>query len=102
MYSVRLNERVISNCIYRRIYDSRGESINAMVQQQLLSALAGTETIEGVDASKLLFILGGAFPRIDDLKKENGKNPELPVSTKDEKIDWNQSMAILNIPITLK
>ena len=56
-------------------HDSRGESINAMVQQQLLSALAGTETIEGVDTSKILFILGGAFPRIDDLKKEKGRNP---------------------------
>lgn len=51
-------------------HDSRGESVNAMVQQQLLSALAGTETIEGIDTSKILFILGGAFPRIDDLKKE--------------------------------
>lgn len=56
-------------------HDSRGENINAMVQQQLLSALAGTETIEGVDTSKLLFILGGAFPRIDDLKKDKGRNP---------------------------
>lgn len=56
-------------------HDSRGESVNAMVQQQLLSALAGTETIEGIDTSKVLFILGGAFPRIDDLKKEKGRNP---------------------------
>ncbi len=51
-------------------HDSRGESVNGMVQQQLLSALAGTETIAGVDTSKVLFILGGAFPRIDDLKRE--------------------------------
>lgn len=56
-------------------HDSRGESVNAMVQQQLLSSLAGTENIEGVDTSKILFILGGAFPRIDDLKKDKGKNP---------------------------
>lgn len=56
-------------------HDSRGENVNAMVQQQLLSSLAGTETIEGVDTSKILFILGGAFPRIDDLKKEKSRNP---------------------------
>ena len=56
-------------------HDSRGESVNAMVQQQLLSSLAGTENIEGVDTSKILFILGGAFPMIDDLKKDKGKNP---------------------------
>lgn len=56
-------------------HDSRGESVNAMVQQQLLSSLAGTEMVEGVDTSKLLFILGGAFPRIDDLKKDKGRNP---------------------------
>ncbi|HJC92457.1 MAG TPA: AAA family ATPase [Candidatus Mediterraneibacter excrementigallinarum] len=56
-------------------HDSHGESVNAMVQQQLLSSLAGTENIEGVDTSKILFILGGAFPRIDDLKKDKGKNP---------------------------
>lgn len=46
-----------------------------MVQQQLLSSLAGTEMVEGVDTSKLLFILGGAFPRIDDLKKDKGRPP---------------------------
>lgn len=56
-------------------HDSRGESVNAMVQQQLLSALAGTETIEDIDTSKVLFILGGAFPRIKDLEKEIGTNP---------------------------
>lgn len=56
-------------------HDSRGESVNAMVQQQLLSSLAGTEMIEGVDTSKILFILGGAFPRIDDLKKDKGRPP---------------------------
>lgn len=56
-------------------HDSRGESVNAMVQQQLLSALAGTEIIEGVDTSKVLFILGGAFPRIKDLEKETGTHP---------------------------
>ena len=55
-------------------HDSRGESVNALVQQQLLSSLAGTEIIEGVDTSKVLFILGGAFPRIDDLKKEKKKS----------------------------
>ena len=51
-------------------FTSNGESVNAMVQQQLLSSLAGTETIQGVDTSKILFILGGACPRINDLKKE--------------------------------
>ena len=51
------------------------DNINAMVQQQLLSALAGTETIEGVDTGKILFILGGAFPRIDELEKEKDRNP---------------------------
>lgn len=56
-------------------HDSHNENVNAMVQQQLLSALAGTETIEGVDTSKILFVLGGAFPRIDDLKKEKKRNP---------------------------
>lgn len=36
---------------------------------------AGTETIEGVDTGKILFILGGAFPRIDELEKEKDRNP---------------------------
>ncbi len=61
--------------IINRNHDSRGDNINAMVQQQLLSALAGTETIEGVDTGKILFILGGAFPRIDELEKEKDRNP---------------------------
>lgn len=51
-------------------HDSHGENVNSYVQQALLSALAGTEIIEGVDTSTVTFILGGAFPRIDDVKKE--------------------------------
>ncbi len=50
-------------------HDSRGENVNAMVQQQMLSLLAGTEP----DAEEVLFICGGAFPRIEDLKKETKK-----------------------------
>ena len=50
-------------------HDSHGENVNAMVQQGLLSALAGTEVIEGVDTSKILFILGGSFPKIDEIEK---------------------------------
>ncbi|MCR5703599.1 MAG: AAA family ATPase [Eubacterium sp.] len=72
-------------------HDSRGESVNAMVQQQLLSALAGTEEIEGVDTKNLLFILGGAFPRIDELEKEEKK----PVGFSREKecaIDYKNSL----------
>ena len=56
--------------IINYFHDSHGESVTAVIQQQLLSSLAGTEVIEGIDTSKVLFILGGAFPRIDDIKKE--------------------------------
>jgi len=54
-------------------HDANGESVNAMVQQQLLAALAGTDIIGGVDTSQVLFILGGAFPRIDELEKDKAK-----------------------------
>ena len=36
-------------------YDSQDENCNAFVQQQLLSALAGTEKFETIDTSKILF-----------------------------------------------
>lgn len=55
-------------------HDSNGENISAMVQHQLLSSLAGTEQIQGVDTSKVLFILGGAFGHINSLKKEQEKH----------------------------
>lgn len=51
-------------------HDSHDENVNAMVQQSLLSSLAGTEVIEGVDTSKILFILGGAFTKIEEIEKE--------------------------------
>lgn len=51
-------------------HDSRGENMNAMVQQQMLSLLAGTEP----EAKEVLFICGGAFPRIDDLKNDTKKD----------------------------
>ena len=54
-------------------YDSQDENCNAFVQQQLLSALAGTEKFETIDTSKILFILGGAFPRLHDLEKYKTK-----------------------------
>lgn len=73
-------------------HDSHGESVNAMVQQQLLSSLAGTETIEGVDTSKVLFILGGAFPRINDLKKEKGRNPLGFNASKKSTVDVKESV----------
>ena len=73
-------------------HDSRGESVNALVQQQLLSSLAGTETIEGVDTSKVLFILGGAFPRINDLKKEKGMNSIGFNGRSDYKIELGESL----------
>lgn len=73
-------------------HDGSGESVNAMVQQQLLSSLAGTENIEGVDTSKLLFILGGAFPRIDDLRRDKGKNPIGFNSTSEICVDLKDSL----------
>lgn len=61
-------------------HNSTGESVNAMVQQQLLSCLAGTETILNVDTSKILFILGGAFPRIDELEKKEKRGVGFNIS----------------------
>lgn len=55
-------------------HDSNGENVNGTIQQQILSAIAGTEVIAGVNTSKVLFILGGAFPRIDDLDKNKRKS----------------------------
>lgn len=54
-------------------YDSHGDNVNANVQQQLLSALAGTEKFFDIDTSKILFILGGAFLRIEELDKYEKK-----------------------------
>lgn len=54
-------------------YDSHDDNVNAVVQQQLLSAVAGTETFSGIDTKRILFILGGAFPRIQDLEKYERK-----------------------------
>lgn len=71
-------------------HDSNGESVNAMVQQQLLSSLAGTEIIEGIDTSRVLFILGGAFPRIDDLNKN--RNPIGFNSATECTIDYKNSL----------
>ena len=54
-------------------YDSHDDNVNAVVQQQLLSAVAGTETYSGIDTKNILFIFGGAFPRIQDLEKYERK-----------------------------
>ena len=54
-------------------YDSHDDNVNAVVQQQLLSAVAGTETFSGIDTKNILFIFGGAFPRIQDLEKYERK-----------------------------
>lgn len=54
-------------------YDSNDDNVNAVVQQQLLSAVAGTETFSGIDTKRILFIFGGAFPRIQDLEKYERK-----------------------------
>lgn len=54
-------------------YDSHNDNVNAVVQQQLLSAVAGTETFSGIDTKNILFIFGGAFPRIQDLEKYERK-----------------------------
>lgn len=79
-------------------HDSNGESVNAMVQQQLLSCLAGTETIQDVDTSKILFILGGAFPRIDELKKKEKRNMGFNVSfDKTDSFDFNLRHQICEI-----
>lgn len=50
--------------------DSNNENLNANIQRQLLSALAGTLVMEGVDTSQILFILGGAFEELYTLEKE--------------------------------
>lgn len=49
-------------------YDGQGENVNALVQCQLLSLLSGT-VIEGIDTSKLMFVLGGAFLDLSELHK---------------------------------
>lgn len=54
-------------------FDSHDDNVNAVVQQQLLSAVAGTETFSGIDTKNILFIFGGAFPRIQDLEKYERK-----------------------------
>ena len=54
-------------------FDSHDDNVNAVVQQQLLSAVAGTETFSGIDTKNILFILGGAFPKIQDLEKYERK-----------------------------
>lgn len=53
--------------------DSNNENLNANIQRQLLSALAGTLVVEGVDTSKILFILGGAFEELYALERQKEK-----------------------------
>lgn len=55
-------------------HDANGESVNSMAQQTLLTLLAGTEKVAGIDTHNLLIILAGAFPRIDELRKERDRN----------------------------
>ena len=50
--------------------DSNGENGNAVVQHQLLSAIAGTAVISGVNTKNILFILGGAFGHLEEIEKE--------------------------------
>ena len=50
--------------------DSNGENMNAIVQQQLLSAIAGTSTICGVNTKNILFIMCGAFTNLEEMEKE--------------------------------
>lgn len=64
-------------------HDSHGENANALVQLQLLSMLSGS-VIEGVDTSKLLFILGGAFADLRKLRNERKKSAKLGFSIQDE------------------
>lgn len=56
-------------------HDSNGENVNGLIQGQLLSMISGT-VIEGVDTSKILFILGGAFADLHTLR-EKRKNHRL-------------------------
>ena len=53
-------------------HDSASNNVNALVQHQLMNMLSGT-IIDGVDTSKILFVLGGAFYMLDNIEKENIK-----------------------------
>lgn len=59
--------------------DSNNENMNAIVQRQLLAALEGTTVISGVDTSKILFILGGAFEGLYEMEKERMKKKQSKV-----------------------
>ena len=73
-------------------HDSHGESVNAVTQQQLLSSLAGTEVIHGIDTSKVLFILGGSFPRIDELRKSEERKSIGFNATVKKSIDYTEDL----------
>lgn len=52
--------------------DSAGENVNAIIQLQIMNALEG-RTIVGLDTSKLLFVLGGAFYQLEEIEKSQKK-----------------------------
>ena len=62
--------------------DKAGENVNRLVQCQLLSMLSGT-IIEDIDTSKILFILGGAFADLKELKKKRENYSTLGFCTKE-------------------
>ena len=57
-------------------HDSHGDDVNQTILQQLLTAVAGTVTIEGVETKDVLFIFAGAFEDLENAreKKRKGKN----------------------------
>lgn len=57
-------------------HNSQGENTNGITQGQLLSMLSGDVRC-GVDTSKLLFILGGAFADLRELRKNKKRHRTL-------------------------
>ena len=55
-------------------HSSYGENVNSIVQYQLMNIVSGS-VVKGVDTSNVLFVLGGAFAQLDELEKEEKKNP---------------------------
>lgn len=66
IYIDEIDKRLIPN------FDSAGGNVNQVVQHELMNMISGT-IIDGVDTSKILFVLGGAFCELDNIEKEKQK-----------------------------
>lgn len=76
----------IDKIIYPSYVSSGNGDINrnSIIQHQLMQILDGG-TIAGISTKNILFVFGGAFHQLDDLKKKGGKHNPIGFTSSSEK-----------------